>query len=279
MDRRALYATILTAALCGCFYRGTTVITTVPLEDIPTIEPGITLSGLADLLADKTFYRYRAAQSGHKQDAFMASLEPPLTHQFTLFRDDNAVLCATSTVIQPSFCFVFRNDRLEKILRRSFGRRNRDPVQLLERVLEAEGLSTEAFVAIVTDQIELNARYQRAMEPVPLPFFFPMLFAAQLRPDQLRHAELQAKYNPLKIQLGMSSLQVQELLGTPVIISTISEHEVVRVYGKDAVTEGLPDALVSVTYEDDRAIAIHSHAFLDPSLRRTAINAIQDSSK
>ena len=185
-----------------------------------------------------------------------------------------SVLCVSGHIIQPRFYFVFANGELTKILlASSVGHDSSNPERTVQRILRAESISRQELPGLVKHDTEERNRYRAALEePNPVLLLFPRMTRRD-KAANLRTAELQAKYDPLQLRLGMTSSEVEKIVGSSVVSDLESQAEVVRVFGEEPVRELLPDSFLSVTYREDKCVAIYSHSFLRLSLREAAIAA------
>ena len=217
---RTLVALSQITALVGCYPRPL-LITDVPVDDVPRFKIGCTVDELRESLQGATYWQYRSIRFGTTEARFKASIEKPLAHQFTVYRGEDVVLCVGANVIDPAFTFVFVNDHLVRVHPTSLVAV--DPENLPETVnqfLGIESLSTEEFVRFVQDETERRNRLLAAYsEPPPVG---PILWLGTGRRHRelKQFEELRAKYDGLKVTLGMSLPQVEELYGAPIVAQT-----------------------------------------------------------
>ena len=307
MYYRAILPLIAASALSACA-PNPCFLTTVPVEDVPRFETGCTREQLLESLRGATYWQYRNARCGTEITKFRASIDKPLTHQFTVFHDGDIVLCVTARVIHPKFLFLFVNNRLAGVYQPKFVYRDRESlteaidryslvrrltadefVQYVEKItdLDRESLdevfyryslarpwTTDKFVQYVKEYTEAANRPSRYSEPNPvLAIELPFRWGSERRVLK-RQAAFQAKYDAVNLTLGMSSASIEEMFGAPVLVEDGPNGESVRVYGTGSARKHMPHALVSVTYAEDVCVAIRSHDFVSDSHRLAAFEAL-----
>lgn len=216
------------------------------------------------------------------------------THEFTAFSETTRLLCISYSIGSPEarYYFLFANDELAKVVQRpSFEyeeynyrwarvRRNKpvDPKQRIQLVLKAVPLSQSDFVASVRDHAE---SYRRALEHedpmmvLPAAVLAAPLMAAQgLRTmsDESLNVKLERLYDPFKLSLGMSDVEVNDLLGPAAYLEKIDDSHVRGVYGRDVELAPAVQSFswIEVQFLRNRASAIYSHDFFDERLRGRA---------
>ena len=259
--------TVVVALLGGCSM-DPGLITTVPTEDIPRIQSGMTLEDLRGELQGKTYWQYLASHGGDSRARFMASVERTPTHEITITRDGDSVVCVSARVIQPEILFILVNDRLVQM------RPGSGPVRrpLLERLLQKDSLTTHELVDYVKTTTERRNRLrEKYAEPPPIPFFLVPRMTSDERARERRRAALLEKYDPFQVRIGMSPEEVQEVLGDEVSrLVRESDREVVRFYGEPLSESEAFWPFVAVTFEDELVIAVLSQcALLGETRRRT----------
>lgn len=236
----------------------------MPAEDIPDIRLGMTWLELETALDGKTFWAYRASRLGSSRDHQMASVEPTLTHEFTVALDGEVIRCASSRVIEPTFYFVFMGNTLDRIRPASQSFRADPGPDRVRELLHEPSITTSDIAALVHERVAANAVAQGYADPLPIPFF--------LHPsgDLADHYRLEARFDPVGVGVGMAETEVEQQLGVPVLSRASDSSRHIRVYGEPAV----PNDFVAVTYEGGFVVEVYSHDFLDQSLISDAIAAL-----
>lgn len=217
------------------------------------------------------------------------------THEFTAYSETTRLSCISYSIGSPEarYYFLFVNDDLAKVVQPAsfeyeeyvnyLGARARrskpvDPKQRIQLVLEAVQLSQSDFVASVREQAESYRRaleHEDSMMVLPAAVLLAPLMAAQgLRTmsDDSLNVKLERLYDPFKVSLGMSVVEVNDLLGPAVYMEKIDDSHVRGVYGRD-VELTLADqrySWIEVQFVRNRASAIYSHDFFDERLRGRA---------
>jgi hypothetical protein len=271
---RPLVALAQITALVGCA-PNPCFVTDVPVEDVPQVNIGCTLDELRDSLQGTGYWQYRSLRFGTSEARFRASIEKPLTHKFTVYRSEDVVLCVGAKVIDPPFTFVFVNDRLVRVhpTQRIFI----DPENLPEtanQLLRSKSMPTEEYVRFVKDKTEERNRFLAAHSEPPPVGAIMWLTSGRTHRELKEFEDLRAKYDGLNLTLGMSSPQVQELFGAPIVAQAVDTGERICVYGEGPVGRSRRNWFVAVKYVGDRCVAVYTKPHVPSQQRRAALEAL-----
>ena len=250
-------------SLAGCLSSCREPILLTP-DDIPAIQLGMTLDELADALEGCTPAQFDARKSRHNKTVYRtkAKYERLLTHQFTIVGDDTEVLqCVRSTVIRPTFLFLFSDGELLTIWHSRGMQGAAEPEHAVRSILATEPVDLDGFAGIIQRAVERGNYARQYSEPPPIPIWLWQLGST----SELRErAMLFDKLDGLKLNLDMSPDEVMAVFGEPIVSQMESVNEVLWVYNAQP-KRSYRQIRVSIRFESDRVIAIYTQEYGRPT--------------
>ena len=205
-------------------------------------------------------------------------------HQATALVEQETVLCVSYTFGEPyvTYYFVFRNDRLTKIIEPPRGELRTVPYRgsrrvvptpvdadlRLRAVLASPDLSRDALGSSLEQRLPKAGSESFNVLSLLVPF---IAVKSPWIAQQYRHnAALMTTYDGLRIEIGMDTDEVDVRLGSPKRIHALSDDREVCVYGDNSQPDVNPMyqfSWVAVVFDDGRAVRLFSHHFFDERLR------------
>ena len=235
--------------------------------------------------------RVNAIRRGMSREQVASLLEARGKHQFT-FLKDGVVYLTVEYDVDPGLglWFLYRDGYLWKIVdwqrpdMEEYPYRGTTASKLkswditvqsrLEKVIAAPDLTASEIDREVASFKTDLAKAERSRDPWAVmpafiliaPLMLPELIITAV--DRARNAKLANKLDGLRVVVGMTVVQVDDVYGAPEFSRRLEREESVRIYGH--VDESLnvsPELLyspVAVLFDRGKVVGVYSHTFLDP---------------
>jgi len=211
-------------------------------------------------------------------------------HEFTAILEGDRFHCISYSFVKYyiNYFFTFKNEKLFSIIEyppfeydlvpyigtsKQQVRKPWTPEERIKKVLESENLLGEAFVQSLEKSVSKYKKTPVSYNQLPaLVMIAPLILMDT--PNRRKEAELNAqlieKYDPDKIDIGMTDQEVNDALGEPHHSRALSPGKVLHVYGEEASLRKLAQenwfSWIAVVFEDGRVTRIFSHSFFHKEL-------------
>lgn len=246
----------------------------------------LSLQGCRAAGGNPTLETLRNLKIGISKEQLETMLGTKGTHQFTVQEGSNCYLCLSFSFEKPyiSYYFLLRNGCLQSMMPRPPPEMERIPYKNTFREVQRP-LDVEKRVRLIIHEkglsgMELVESVRKALPEGTsslnvLPAFIVtaplwLMAAKDIKNDYDRNKELAERFDPLKLDVGLSNAQVQMALGNPIKVIG-SGDRTVCLYGSDEPLRVSPVcrfSWVAVTFEGGKVTRIFSNDLFDRRLLR-----------